>query len=251
MAVSQEFPSPTNAPSRQGEQGARRPMFPGSPDKAPARHPALIVVGILFVAVALVFVQTLRFDFVNYDDELYVCHNPSVAQGLTAQGITWAFTHVHANYWAPLTWLSLMLDCQLYGLSAGGHHLSNVLLHAVTAILLFLVFWRMTGDFWPAALATALFAVHPLRVESVAWVTERKDVLSGLFFVLALGAYVSYVRHRLAVVRYLGIMVFFALGLMAKPILVTLPLVLLLLDYWPLGRIGADADFSRATPLWQ
>jgi tetratricopeptide (TPR) repeat protein len=212
------------------------------------RYQVLAVCGWLLLTVGLVFGQTARYEFVNYDDGLYVFDNPPVSHGLTAQGIVWAFTHVHAGYWAPVTWLSLMLDCQIYGLNAGGHHLSNVLLHAATAILLFLVLRRMTGGFWPSALAAALFAVHPLRVESVAWVTERKDVLSGLFFVLTLGAYVSYVRHPFSVARYLAIMLFLALGLMAKPILVTLPLVLLLLDYWPLGRLAGGDRVNLAPP---
>ena len=134
-----------------------------------------------------------------------------------------------------------MLDCQLYGLNAGGHHLTNVLLHAATAILLFLVLRQMTGRLWPSALVAALFAVHPLRVESVAWVTERKDVLSGLFFVLDAGGLRRLRASSVFVVRYLAVMVFFALGLMAKPMLVTLPLVLLLLDYWPLGRMTRSA----------
>ncbi len=129
-----------------------------------------------------------------------------------------------------------MLDCQLFGRWAGGHHLTSVLLHAATAILLFLVLLRMTGGLWPSAFVAAVFAVHPLRVESVAWVAERKDVLSGLFFMLTLAAYVDYVRRPFSLVRYLMVAVFFALGLMSKPMLVTLPFVLLLLDYWPLGR---------------
>ena len=172
----------------------------------------------------------------------YVYENPQVSRGLTAQGIAWAFTHSHGANWHPLTWLSHMLDCQLYGLSAGGHHLTNVLLHAATAVLLFLVLRRMTGGFWPSALVAALFAVHPLRVESVAWVAERKDVLSGLFFVLTLGRMSGYVRSPFSLGRYLLLVVVFALGLMAKPMLVTLPLVLLLLDYWPLGRMTSAAS---------
>ena len=138
-----------------------------------------------------------------------------------------------------------MLDCQFYGLNAGGHHLTNVLLHAATAIFLFLVLRQMTGRLWPSAVVAAVFAIHPLRVESVAWVIERKDVLSGLFFVLALGAYVRYVRHRFSFIRYLTVMVLFALGLMAKPMLVTLPFVLLLLDYWPLGRMTTTTTTIR------
>jgi tetratricopeptide (TPR) repeat protein len=200
----------------------------------------MAVCGVLLLAVGLVFGQTVRHAFVNYDDTVYVCGNPYVAAGLTAQGIAWAFTN-RAIYWGPMTWLSFMLDDQLYGLNAGGYHLTNMLLHAATAILLFLVLRSMTGRLWPSALAAALFAIHPLRVESVAWVTERKDVLSGLFFMLTLGAYVHYVRHRFSFVRYGAVMVFFALGLMAKPTLIMLPPLLLLLDYWPLGRMGATS----------
>ena len=136
-----------------------------------------------------------------------------------------------------MTWLSHMVDWQLYGPKAGGHHLSNGLLHAATAVLLFLLLRQMTGRLWPSALVAAVFAIHPLRAESVAWVTERKDVLCGLFFVLALGAYVRYVRKR-GWGWYLAMLVFMALGLMAKPMLVTFPFLLLLLDYWPLGRFA-------------
>ena len=189
----------------------------------------------------MVFGQTVHFGFVNYDDDQTICWNPHVARGLSGPGIAWAFTHRHFGNWFPLTYLTHMVDCQLYGLNAEGHHLTNVLLHAATTVLLFLVLRQMTGQMWPSALAAALFAIHPLRVESVAWVTERKDVLSGLFFVLALGAYTSYVRHPFSSLRYLAMMVSFALGLMAKPVLVTLPAVLLLLDYWPLGRFTGSS----------
>ncbi len=211
------------------------------------------VCGLLVLAVGLLFGQTVCYEFVNYDDGDYVYDNPPVSHGLSGPGIVWAFTRPHAGYWIPLTWLSLMVDCQLYGLHSGGHHLTNVLLHAATAILLFLVLWRMTSGLWPSALVAAIFAVHPLHVESVAWVTERKDVLSGLFFMLTLGAYLGYVRHRSSVVRYLAVMLFFALGIMAKPALVTVPFVLLLLDYWPLGRTGLatarDAPVANDGPL--
>ena len=144
----------------------------------------------------LVFGQTLRHEFVNYDDNDYVYENPEVARGLTLKGIVWAFTHVHSANWHPLTWISHMLDCQFYGLNPGGHHLTNVLLHTATAILLFLVLRRMTGVLWRSAFVAAVFAIHPLRVESVAWVAERKDVLSGLFFMLTIGAYVRYVQRQ-------------------------------------------------------
>jgi tetratricopeptide (TPR) repeat protein len=199
------------------------------------------VCGFLLLAVALVFGQTVGYEFVNYDDNSYVYENPEVAHGLTGRGIAWAFTAVHFNNWHPLTTLSHMLDCQLYGLHAGGHHLTSVLLHASVAILLFLVLLRITGDLWPSAFVAAVFAIHPLRAESVAWVAERKDVLSGLFFMVTLWAYAGYARRPFSLGRYLTVVLSFALGLMAKPMLVTLPFVLLLLDYWPLGRIGLPA----------
>ncbi|MGP8021123.1 MAG: tetratricopeptide repeat protein, partial [Limisphaerales bacterium] len=196
----------------------------------------------LVVAVWIVFGQTLGFEFVNYDDNFYVYENPEVIQGLSLKGIGWALTHSVAANWHPLTVMSHMLDCQLYGLHAGGHHLTSLLLHAATAILLFLVLREMTGALWRSAFVAAVFAIHPLRVESVAWVSERKDVLSGLFFMLTLGAYVRYVRRPPSWGRYLTVLFLFALGLMCKPMLVTMPFVLLLLDYWPLNRFGAAAN---------
>lgn len=193
-----------------------------------------------------VFGQTLRHDFVNFDDPAYVYENPQITQGLTVDGLIGAFTHPHARNWHPLTTISHMLDCQLYGLQAGWHHFTNVLLHTVAVLLLFLVLNQMTGAFWQSAFVAALFAIHPLHVESVAWVSERKDVLSGVFFMLTLGAYVRYVRKP-SVGRYLTGALFFALGLMSKPMLVTLPFVLLLLDYWPLGRIRASGSPNAMT----
>ncbi len=198
------------------------------------------VCALLLLAIGMVFGQTVHYGFVNYDDDQTVYANPQVARGLTAQGVAWAFTHRYFGNWIPLTCLTHMLDCRIYGLNAEGHHLTNVLLHAATAVLLFLVLRQMTRQLWPSALAAALFALHPLRVESVAWVTERKDVLSGLCFMLTLAAYVNYVRHRPSRMRYLVVAVFVLLGLMAKPMLVTLPAVLLLLDYWPLGRFSGN-----------
>ena len=205
---------------------------------------AAVVCALLLLAVGLVFGRTVGHEFVNYDDGNYVSANPAVAGGLTAAGIRWAFTQRHADNWHPLTWLSHMLDVRLYGLNAWGHHLSSVLLHAAAAIALFLLLRSLTGRLWPSALAAALFAIHPLRVESVAWVAERKDVLSGLLFMLTLGAYVRYVRRPRSAVRYLAVFALFALGLMAKPMLVPLPLLLLVLDWWPLGRL-APADTAR------
>jgi tetratricopeptide (TPR) repeat protein len=210
---------------------------------------------LLIMAVTwMVFGQTVHYEFVNFDDDIYVYENPRITSGLTLQGIKWAFSHSYCYYWAPLPALSHMLGCQLYGLGPGGHHLINVLLHGATAVLLFLVLREMTGALWRSALVAALFAIHPLRVESVAWVTERKDVLSGLLFVLTLGAYVSYVRNlggKGSRARYLAVAFLFAMGLMSKPpSLVTLPFVLLLLDYWPLNRFGqpVSADAS-AEPI--
>jgi tetratricopeptide (TPR) repeat protein len=204
----------------------------------------------LAAVIWVVFGQTLGHEFINYDDEAYVYENPEVARGMTLQGIVWAFTHVHSANWHPLTWISHMLDCQLYGLNPGGHHLTNILLHTATAILLFLVLRRMTGALWRSAFVAAVFAIHPLRVESVAWVAERKDVLSGVFFMLTLGAYVRYARRPWSPVRYGLVVLLFALGLMCKPMLVTLPLVLLLLDYWPLKRFSRPAlGDGKARPV--
>ncbi|MEN3367960.1 MAG: protein O-mannosyl-transferase [Verrucomicrobiota bacterium] len=206
------------------------------------RWPAIAVCIFLAGVTWLVFGQTLRHEFINFDDDAYVFENPTVARGFTVQGILWAFSHVHASNWHPLTWISHMLDCQLYGLNPGGHHLTSVLLHAATAISLFLVLRQMTGSLWRSALVAALFAIHPLRVESVAWVAERKDVLSGLFFVLTIGAYVRYVRLPRSASRYALVMLLFALGLMSKPMLVTLPCILFLLDYWPLNRVANGGE---------
>jgi len=200
-----------------------------------------VVCVLLATAVFLVFGQTLRYGFVNYDDGQHVYQNPQVTKGLTLAGFVWAFTHGYSFNWHPLTWLSHMLDCQLFGLNAGGHHLTNVLLHAATAILLFLVLRQMTGSPWPSAFVAAVFAIHPLRVESVAWISERKDVLSGLFFMLTLLVYARYaeqsrIQGRKAKIFYGLTLLLFALGLLSKPMLVTMPFVLLLLDYWPLNR---------------
>lgn len=202
------------------------------------------VCGLLLLMVVAVFGQTIWHDFV-YDDRAYVYDNPHVTQGLNQATVVWSLTSFDSSNWHPLTWLSHALDCQLYGSKlAAGHHLTNVVLHAAVAISLFLVLWRMTGSLWPSAFVAAVFAVHPLRAESVAWVAERKDLLSGLFFMLMLAAYLNYVRRPFSVLRYLGVMAALALGLTAKPMLVTAPCVLLLLDYWPLQRIKAPAAKS-------
>ncbi len=190
----------------------------------------------LALLVWLAFGHTIDNGFVNYDDDVYVYKNPNVANGLTWPGVGWAFTHVHSSNWHPLTWLSHMLDVELFGLNPAGHHATNVAIHTATVILLFLLLRRMTGFLWPSAFVATVFAIHPLRTESVAWVSERKDVLSGLFFVLTLAAYVWYVRRAWSLSRYLAVMMMFSIALMTKPSVVTLPFVLLLLDYWPLKR---------------
>jgi protein O-mannosyl-transferase len=192
----------------------------------------------LAVLTLLIYCPTFNYPFVNYDDPVYVFKNPHVQAGLTADGVRWAFTAFDCGNWHPLTWLSLQLDVDLYGgLRPGGFHLTNVLLHVTNTLLLFLVLGRMTGAVWRSAVVAALFALHPLHVESVAWVAERKDVLSTLFWMLTLAAYLFYVRQP-SIRRYLLVMLALGLGLLAKPMLVTLPCVLLLLDYWPLRRVG-------------
>jgi hypothetical protein len=198
----------------------------------------------LVLSTMLVFWQVSNFDFINYDDNDYVFENLHVLNGLTPGGIIWAFTTPNTGNWLPLTWLSLMLDCQLFGPNPGWMHLINLLLHLVNTLLLFAVLKKMTGALWPSAFVATAFALHPMHVESVAWITERKDVLSILFLLLTLAAYVSYVRRR-SLVRYLLTVLLFASGLLAKPMLVTLPFLLLLLDYWPLTEADIKRDVSR------
>ena len=220
--------------------------------KAPSSG-RLLTVGIciaLVTLVWLVFGQTLWHDFINYDDPRYVYENTRITNGLSLEGICWAFTHIHSMNWHPLTTISHMLDCQFYGVKAGWHHFTNVLLHTIAVILLFLALRGMTGALWRSAFVAAVFAIHPLRVESVAWIAERKDVLSGVFFMLTLLAYAHYVRLP-SLGRYLLVAFVFACGLMSKPMLVTLPFVLLLLDYWPLDRIRGQlwTRVLEKTPL--
>ncbi|MBF0337706.1 MAG: tetratricopeptide repeat protein [Nitrospirae bacterium] len=190
----------------------------------------------LILAVVLVYVQMWRHDFINLDDPLYVLNNARVRGGLSLAGIQWAFTTTYGGNWHPLTWLSHMLDVNVHGLSPGGHHLTSLLLHATNSVLLFLLLQRMTGALWQSAFMAGVFAVHPMHVESVAWVAERKDVLSGLFWILALLAYVRYVQ-RPCTRGYVILSVLFVAGLMAKPMVVTLPVVLVLVDLWPLHRL--------------
>src|SRR5437867_7197253 len=207
-----------------------------------------IVAALLLLATLAVFWRVAGFDFTAFDDQVYVKENPRVLGGLTPGGVLWAFTTMHAANWHPLTWLSLMLDATIGGVRPTVYHITNLLLHLANTLLLFTLLRKMTGLVWRSGFVAALFAVHPLHVESVAWVAERKDVLSTLFWMLTLWSYVSYVRQPRPR-RYVLVLVLFALGLLAKPMLVTLPFVLLLLDYWPLGRVtlaGAAGMDRRA-----
>ena len=260
------------------------------------------IMALLAAATIAVFWQVSRHEFVNFDDPAYVTHNPMVQQGLTWPGVAWAFGELHgeATYWHPVTWLSHMVDCQLFGLRPAGHHLSSLFLHTLNTVLLFVLLRRMTGQRGPSAMVAALFALHPLQVDSVAWIAERKNLLSTFFFMLTLWAYCKYVQSRQAAVQslkskvqspetagrsqksevrgqkseashtqhatrntqqgprstlhaprfYVLSLSFFALGLMSKPMLVTLPFVMLLLDYWPLRRFELKTlDFRLKTLL--
>jgi tetratricopeptide (TPR) repeat protein len=202
---------------------------------SPSLASQLGVCGVIAVLIWIVFGQTLGHDFVNYDDKTYVYGNSLVTAGLSLHGLSQAFVDTQTNNWHPLTIISHLTDCQFYDLKAGGHHFTNVFLHTIAAVLLFFWLRDITGRFWSSAFVTALFAIHPLRVESVAWIAERKDVLSAVFFFLTLGSYVRYTRAR-SFGRYLTMSILFACGLMSKPMLVTTPVVLLLLDYWPLNK---------------
>ncbi len=191
------------------------------------------------------FLQLDRCDFINFDDPSYVSENVHIQNGVTLEAVRWAFTTTYQANWHPLTWMSHMLDVQLFGFNPRGHHLTNLFFHVANTILLFLIFCHMTKAPWKSAFVAALFAIHPLHVESVAWVAERKDVLSTFFWMLTVGAYVHYVEHpRLR--NYLAVPALFVLGLMAKPMLVTLPFVLLLLDFWPLQRLQGAGSMEQA-----
>jgi Tfp pilus assembly protein PilF len=217
------------------------------PAQASPRNDRLITIAVCIFLTAIIWVvfgQTFGHEFINFDDDRYVYENPQVSRGLTRDGFKWLLTHSHASLWHPLTTLSHMADCRIYGLKAGGHHFTNVALHNLGAILLFLVFRGMTGSIWRSAFVAAIFAVHPMRVESVAWIAERKDVLSGVFFMLTLGAYLHYTRKP-SVGRYVTMSIFVACGLMSKATFVTVPLVLLLLDYWPLHRANGFRAWQR------
>ena len=207
-------------------------------------HQNLIICALLVVAILCVYGKIWTHEFIGYDDDNYVTQNRYVSQGLSKESVIWAFRSTHASNWHPVTWLSHMLDVELYGMNAGAHHLTNLLFHLLNSLLLFIVFRKMTAHVWQSGIVALLFALHPLHVESVAWVAERKDVVSTFFWLLTIWSYARF-SQRPQMVRYLPVVGFFSLGLMAKPMVVTLPFVLLLLDYWPLNRIQAKQTNDR------
>ena len=206
----------------------------------------ILAFGLVALTLA-VYYRAAGCGFLSIDDPIYVTNNPHTRDGLTLRGIRWAFTTTRSANWHPLTWLSHQLDYTAFGLDPRGHHLTAVLLHALNTALLFLALSAMTRSAWRSAFVAALFAVHPLHVESVAWVAERKDVLSALFWMLTMQAYTRYV-HSPSMGRYALVVVAFALGLMAKPMLVSLPIVLLMLDFWPLNRVSTSRRAPEAAP---
>jgi protein O-mannosyl-transferase len=236
--------SSATAPAMQPTVISRSPS-----ESLTSREKRSTILCLLLMLVTLAFYNPIVHNqFTNLDDDIYIVHNPHVSQGLTWDTVKWAFTSFDAANWHPITWLSHALDCQLFRLNPVGHHYVNVLLHAGNAILLLLLLESATGMTWPSLMVAALFALHPVNVESVAWAAERKNVLSMLFFLLTLHAYGWYVRRQ-SVRRYAAVAALFALGLMAKPEVITLPFVLLLWDYWPLQRMGAASLSSESSVL--
>lgn len=214
----------------------------------PNTHGRQYIICILLVVASLaVFWQVHQYHFINYDDNVYVTHNHQVRSGVSIHGLQWAFSTIHAQFWQPLTWLSLMLDYQINGLQAGGFHVTNLVLHLLSTLLLFGLLNRMTGAIWRSAFVAAVFAIHPLHVETVTWIAKRKDVLSAFFWMLTLWFYVHY-SEKPDVKRYLLILISFLFALMSKPMVVTLPAIMILLDYWPLKRFDARKDNAI---LWQ
>lgn len=211
------------------------------------RYSTILVCLFLVATVIVVYGQTLGHDFVYFDDNRYVTENARVRSGITLDNIRWAFTTLHLEFWHPLTWLSLMLDSQIFGVKPGGYLFTNLVLHLLNSLLLFAFFKKATGSVWPSGLVAALFALHPLHVESVAWIAQRKDVLSTFFWILTMLCYLWWVR-RPGFKTYLAVLLSLTCGLMAKSMLITLPFVLLLMDYWPLGRLPSDSIIRTFWP---
>ena len=209
----------------------------------------LVVYILLILTSAAVYCQVSQFGFINLDDNVYVVENIDIQSGITLDRLQWMFQTRYAELWNPLVWLSFMADYQFYGLNAGGYHVTNLLFHILSALLLFWLFSRMTGEIWKSAFVAAFFALHPLHVESVAWISERKDVLSAFFWMLTLCFYVVYTEKQ-SIKRYLLVFFSFVLALLSKPMVVTLPVIMILLDYWPLKRFENHKGVSRLI-LWQ
>src|SRR5215472_13091155 len=207
-------------------------------------RPDVLILLALAVVTFAIYAQVIGHQFITLDDPTYIQENPMVDRGVTFRGLAWAFTTFHATNWHPLTWISHMIDCQLLGTNAGRHLLVNALIHVANTLLVFWFLLRTTHARWPSALVAALFALHPLHVESVAWASERKDTLSTFFGLLSLIAYARYAEAP-SIRRYAWVAITLALGLLAKPMLVTWPFVMLLLDYWPLGRMASVVGTSR------
>ena len=195
----------------------------------------LIVYIALTIVTLAVFWQVNLYDFINFDDQVYVTQNSHIRSGISLESFRWAVSTKYFDLWHPLVWMSFMLDYKLVGLNAGGYHITNLILHILSALFLFWLFNRMTGAVWKSAFVAAIFALHPLHVESVAWISERKDVLSAFFWMLTLCLYVYY-TEKPVIKRYLPVLFCFVCALMSKPMVVTLPVILILLDYWPLKR---------------
>jgi len=229
-------PAQQGAVSEDGISLSQGPVVPLTESSLKKPYVVLIYL-LLALATFIAFEQLRHNEFIDYDDDQYVTRNPHVIGGFTRDAVSWAFTTTHAANWHPLTWLSHMLDCELFDLNSGRHHLTSLFFHIANTLLLFWVLNRMTRAVWPSAFVAALFALHPLHVESVAWISERKDVLSSFFWMLTMAAYILY-AERPGICRYILVFLALGLGLMAKPMLVTLPFVLLLLDLWPLERFS-------------
>ena len=207
-----------------------------------------LVIAILCLGCVAIYYQVFSFDFINFDDNVYVYTNDRVLGGLSLESLSWALSSYRAANWHPVTWISHLTDVSLFGLNPGYHHLTNVVFHTLNSILLFGLLRLLTGSIWRSGIAAAIFAFHPAHVESVAWVAERKDVVSTMFALLCIGAYVYYVRSERRTSWYIAVVVLFALGLMSKPMVVTLPFLLMLLDYWPLSRLE-PVTWRRASSL--
>jgi protein O-mannosyl-transferase len=209
---------------------------------------AVLVISALIIVTLGVYWPVHRYDFISYDDPQYVTENSDIQDGITLDGLIWAFSTRYYSLWNPLVWLSFMFDFQLFGFNAGGYHFTNLFIHIINAILLFYLFRNLTGSIWRSAFVAALFAIHPINVESVAWISERKNVLSTFFWILTILFYVWYVKKP-NWKRYLPVLISFAMGLMSKVMLVTLPFVLLLIDYWPLNRIAINTQSEKGSPV--